>query len=72
MTFPTLFSQVLGSTQTLEIIVLEIIFNLKNIICDLISKFSQRKLELSIHEPRIIKLVPSLSFVYNFIWLNFI
>ncbi len=35
-----------------------------------ICKFNLRKLELSTREPRLIKLVPLLSFAYNFIWLT--
>ncbi len=31
-----------------------------------IRKFNKRKLELSINEPRLIKLVPQLSFEYSF------
>jgi hypothetical protein len=49
----------------------ETIFDLNNIIRNLIRKYYKRKRELSIHEPHLIKLVPSLSVAYNFIWLNF-
>jgi hypothetical protein len=46
--------------------------NAKNIIHSLISKYNKRKLELSIYEAHLIKLVPSLPFVYNFIKLYLI
>jgi hypothetical protein len=41
--------------------------NSKHITHNLISKFNYLNLELSIHEPCLIKLVPSLSVVYDFI-----